>query len=163
MYNFHVGGVGADHVTFIDPIVATGYHYAIGDTGPNFLSVLLPNVGDGEFTLAYSDGTCADGGTLEHDQQFFFAAGGVSAFTVTGIETSAMLDPRSGTAFITGLTFASTGDFTGTMAPITTTVVPEPQTYLLLLAGLSFLGLFRVRNKGRGTSRALGLLLPTSD
>ncbi len=148
VYNFHVGNVGADHVTFIDPDVATGYHYAVGATGPNFQSLLLPNVGDGAYTLAYTDGSGAHSTALQHDQQFFFGSGGVSAFTVTGIETSAMLDPGNATAFITGLTFAAAGDFTGTMTPITTFVpdVPEPASYALMLAGLAGLAAAKRRN-----------------
>ena len=78
----------------------------------------------------------------------------------TGIETSAMLDPRSGTAFINGFTFASTADFTGTMTPTTTTVVPEPQTYVLLLAGLGSLGgTSGLRSRTRSIGADLNLCL----
>jgi hypothetical protein len=150
VYNFRVDKVGTDFLTFIDPLVATGYHYAIGDSGPNFRSVLLPDVGDGQFTLEYSDVTGVHSATLQHDQQFFFGAGGVKAFTVSGIETSAMLDPADATAFITGLTFASTGEFTGTMTPITTEIaeaIPEPSTYALMIAGLAAVGVAARRRR----------------
>lgn len=142
VYNFHVDSVGADHITFIDPAVAVGYHYGIGATGPNFQSVLLPNIGDGVYTLAYTDGSGAHSLSVLHDQQVFFSSGGVSNFTVTGIEASANLDPGNPTAFVTGLTFAGAGAFTGTMTALTL-AVPEPQTYSLMLAGLGLLALRR--------------------
>lgn len=138
VYNFNVTNVGPGSVTFIDPLVAVGYDYATGAGDPNFASVLLPDVGDGQFTLAYSDGSGAHSVGLAHGAQYFFGVGGVQAFRVTGIETDAGLDPNSATAFITGLTFTSNGSFTGTMTPITQFVpgVPEPQTWAMLLAGL---------------------------
>jgi hypothetical protein len=44
------------------------------------------------------------------------------------------------TAFVTTLTFAGDGRFTGTMTPLTLTVaVPEADKYLLLLVGLGAL------------------------
>ncbi len=154
VYHFSIGAVGPDSITFIDPLVATGYDYAIGASGPNFASVLLPNVGDGLFTLDFSDTAGLHSVSLAHGSQFFFGAGGVGAFRVSGIETSAGLDPADATAFITGLTFAAVGGFTGTMTPITTfvepTAVPEPQTWALMLCGLAGLGgLASVRRRGR--------------
>ncbi len=154
VYNFHVGGVDADRITFIDPAVATGYHYAIGAGDPDFKSVLLPDVGDGEYTLTYTDSTGTHSVSLAHDEQYFFGAGGVAAFTVSGIETTAGLDPANGTAFVTGLSFESAGDFTGTMTPMTTSVagaVPEPAVGMLLLVGLGVLGATRARERRAGS------------
>ena len=158
VYNFHVGGVGPGHITFIDPAVATGYHYLAGAGNPSFQSLLLPNVGDGIYTLTYVDGTGSHIRTLLHDQQFFFGSGGVTDFMVTGIETSAGLDPSNPTAFITGLTFASDGDFTGTMTPLTEFVagVPEPETYALMLAGLCTLGALNRRRQQRTLNHPIG-------
>jgi hypothetical protein len=65
-----------------------------------------------------------------------------------------MLDPGNGTAFITGLTFASSGEFTGTMTPITVLVVPEPRIWGLMLAGLCLLGL--AKRRGLGGAASLG-------
>jgi len=141
VYRFSVGNVGPGHITFIDPLVAVGYHYLTAGGDPNFRSVLLPNVGDGLYTLTFADAAGMHSVAVLHDQQFFFGSGGVSDFTVTGIETSAGLDPSNPTAFITGLTFAADGSFNGTMTPLTVDVVvgavPEPETYALMLAGLA--------------------------
>jgi hypothetical protein len=150
-YSFAIASVGPNSITYIDPDVAVGYDYAIGAGDPNFASVLLPDVGDGQFTLQYT----ADGGTvnksLSKGVQFFFPQGGVSSFHVGGIETSAGLDPGSATAFITGLTFAGAGAFTGTMTPITVFVpeVPEPAVWQGLVWGLLVVcGSARVRRRG---------------
>ena len=139
IYNFNIAQVNANSITFIDPVVAVGYDYATGAGNPNFASVLLPNVGDGQFTLAYSDAGGAHAVGLAHGAQYYFGAGGVSSFRVSGIETSAMLDPNNVTAFITGLTFAANGSFTGTMTPLTEFVpgVPEPQSWVLFALGLA--------------------------
>ena len=113
-YQFSIELVGPDNVTFIDLAVAVGYDYAIGTGDPNFASVTLPDVGDGVYDVIV-------GGvhhTVLAGQQFFFAEGGVAAFSVRGIEASAGLDPGNVNAFLTGLTFIRTGSFTGTMTPV---------------------------------------------
>jgi hypothetical protein len=79
-----------------------------------------------------------------------FPQGGVSAFRVTDIETSVGLDPNNVTNFITGLTFANSGDFTGTMTPLTEFVpdprqVPETASLTFVLIGI--LGLAVVRRR----------------
>jgi hypothetical protein len=140
VYHFNVQGVGPGSITFIDPEVAIGYDYAIGAGDPNFASVLLPDIGDGVFTLEYTDAGGAHSVTVEDGAQYFFGQGGVSGFRVGGIEASAGLDPANTTAFITGLTFTADGSFTGTMTPITITVVPEPATLALMTAGLLLVG-----------------------
>lgn len=156
VYNFNVQNVGPNGTTFIDPFVAVGYDYAIGKGDPKFKSVVLPDVGDGKFKLEYIDsGGLAQVADVDDGTQFFFGVDGVGAFRVTGIETSAMLDPANATAFITGLTFVSNGDFTGTMTPITQFVadVPEPSTWMLMLAGLLGLAQLRARqHRTRGAS-----------
>jgi hypothetical protein len=158
VYNFMIAGVGPTSVTFIDPFVAVGYDYAIGAGDPPFASVLLPDVGDGQFTLAYLDGGTPVQTTLAHDAQFFFPPGGVSAFRVTGIEVAAGLDPNNVTAFITGLTFVTQGNFTGTMTPLTVFVpdpsqVPEPATLACVLIGVLGLAVVRWRQGRRAADK----------
>ena len=151
-YQFSIAGVKAGQTIFIDPLVAIGYKYATGLGNPNFASVTLPAVGDNLFLLSFLLGQNTILQQIAADTQFFFPQGGVSAFDVTGIETSAMLDPSNVTAFITGLTFISDGDFTGTMTPLITEVsdsaaIPEPTTLLLFGTTLAGVGLAQWRRR----------------
>ena len=141
VYQFNVGSVGPDSVTFIDPARAIGYIYDTGVGDPNFASVILPDVGGGVFDLSYLSTMLA----IDAGNQYFFPIGGVSEFTVTGIDPSADLDPADTSAFVTGLTFVSDGSFTGTMTPITENVsaASEPASFMLLASGLLGFGLIR--------------------
>ena len=127
VYNFKISQVGPDSVTFIDPPVATGYEYAIGAGDPNFKTVRLPKAGDNLYDVYIWNGSSYDfHATIGSDINFdFIVPGGVgvSRFRVLGIEPSAGLDPANPTAFITGLKFVSTGQFTGTMTPIVSETV----------------------------------------
>lgn len=127
VYNFKITQVGPDSVTFIDPPVAIGYDYATGAGNPNFKSVRLPQAGDNVYDLYIWNGSSYDfhatvGSHIDFD--FIVSGGaGVDRFRVLGIEPSAALDPGNPTAFITGLKFVSTGQFTGTMTPIVSETV----------------------------------------
>jgi hypothetical protein len=121
----------------IDPVVAIGYDYAIGDGDPSFRSVILPDIGDGKYELWLEQGgSFAFKAALEAGSEYFFDGPGVNSFRVLGIEASAGLDPSDVTAFVTTLSFTGDGRFTGTMTALTTPV-PEPQTWALFLAGLA--------------------------
>lgn len=142
--------VVAGETYYIDPLVATGYDYEIGLGNPSFRSVSLPFIGDGLFDLFGFD---ALGNLIQLADDFHagdifdFGANGVSRFRVTGIETSAGLDPDSPTAFVTGLTFIGAGRFTGTQTPLVVQV-PEPGSLMLLGLGLAVFFTIRRRRQG---------------
>jgi hypothetical protein len=77
-----------------------------------------------------------------------FASGGVSEFEVLGISPQLGLDPNNATDFVTQLTFTGSGDFTGTMTPVTT-AVPEPSTWAMMILGFRGLGCMAYRQKSR--------------
>jgi hypothetical protein len=140
-YQFHISNFVAGQTVFIDPLVATGFTYMIGAGDPNFASVDLPTgIGDNLFQLFLWNGTdfIDSGNVLTGGIEYSFAGSGVDRFQIRGIETSAGLDPFDATAFITGLTFAGSGGFNGTMTPLTQDV-PEPT--ILSLIALGFAGL----------------------
>jgi hypothetical protein len=166
--------VSADDPVFIDPVVATGYDYEIGDGDPNFASVTLPDFGDGFYDLVLFDnlGDLIDTGieltagdafdfTTELFADFGIDSEGISKFGVRGIEVAAGLDPNDPAAFVTGLTFVGDGQFTGTMTPILETqtagdtgetggngaTVPEPSTLALFGIGCVGFGAMRRRRK----------------
>jgi len=151
VYSFHVDDVGPDHITFIDPVVATGFSYATGASDPNFKAVqVASNVGDGLYEVWTQSGSVwqkttdhvAAGETFDFVAHGF--AGGVNAFEIRGIEASANVNAFDVTGFVTGLSFVSSGSFTGTMQAITT-AVPEPATWALWLAGAGALLTWRRR------------------
>lgn len=135
----------------IDPAAATGYIYKIGSGDPNFASVTLPNIGNPTpYSLYIWNGSSFVFDTkLAANSVFDFAAGGVSAFEVRGIDPALGLDPANPTAFVTDLTFNGAGNFNGTMTPLTITGIPEPSTWAMLLLGFAGLGFVGYRRANR--------------
>jgi hypothetical protein len=152
LYSFTAVPAAAGTTTFIDPLVATGFNYAVRAGDPNFASVLLPaGIGNGQYQLYLWNGHdfVPAGYLITGGVPFSFltlAPLGLDRFAIRGIDTSAGVNPFDLTAFVTGLTFVSDGTFNGTMEAVVADVVPEPETYALVLAGLALLG-FRARRR----------------
>jgi hypothetical protein len=125
VFKFNVT-VNATDTIVIDPAVAIGYIYQTGAGDPNFRSVKLPDVGDGNYVIdvfdpglgQYRRGFAAVAGTT-YDFRALGFPDGVSKFRVKGVEASAALDSRNATAFLTTVGFMGAGRFTGAMVPIT--------------------------------------------
>jgi hypothetical protein len=104
---------------FIDPPVAVGYDYSIGKGDPRIATARLPiGIGDSLYRVKAQGRKFVVGGGELLDFRANGFPGGVTDFTVTCIETDAMLDPANPQAFPTELTFVGAGTFTGTMKPI---------------------------------------------
>ena len=106
----------------LDPAVAVGYDFAIGAGNPRFASVKLPDLGDFDYTLYLWDGAqWVATAVLPPQAKFDFPAPGVERFRVLGIDPALALDPANVSAFVTEVTFASSGVFNGTMTPVVKT------------------------------------------
>jgi hypothetical protein len=111
--------VAANVSVFLDPSLAVGYRYSANRSDPAFASVTLPlGVGDDAFTLLVG----GKAWPLSAEETFDFAAhgfgNGVRSFEVLGIEPGAALAADDPEAFITEVTFAADGTFTGSMTPL---------------------------------------------
>lgn len=136
------GGVSPGLFTFtdvpsgvwVDPPTAFGFHY-VAASGSLFTSILdFPMGFAGPFTVSTGGnllGSFGPGNSVDFTP---FSGGGVSEFTITGINP--LVDPSDPTAFPLQLSFnAPTGSFT-MQALQSQQVVPEPSTWLLLATGL---------------------------
>lgn len=130
--------LGGGETIFIDPVFAIGYDYeAIGSVAtpdPRFQSVQVLPMGD-DMNFLISFGSVEDE-PITAGQVFLFTdfeLDGVSAFTITGISPTDMLDPTDPLAFVTGVSFTTAvEDITVVQTPI----VPEPAAASLLGLGL---------------------------
>jgi hypothetical protein len=113
--------VVAGQIIFIDPAVAIGYTYQIGAGDPNFASVSLPTIQTSSYTVDYTMNGVPRTASVVPGAVFSFPTGGVTAFTVSGVDANLLLDPANSSAFVTGLTFTASGTFTGTQTPLTST------------------------------------------
>lgn len=134
--------IGSDRLPYdFDPAVAIGYEFNVV-SGPQFATVQLPDVGDGRYRIALWDGASWQdlGVDVLAGERFDLRTrggpGGIGRFRVTGIEASAALDPTT-LNFVTRFTFEGSGLLTMTQ----TSLVPEPGTWALWLAGLAGLSL----------------------
>jgi hypothetical protein len=143
-YTFTFDVTNANRV-FIDPPVATGYDFAI--TGSQFTSALFTsplNDLDG-YQLFSADGSTLLGNVLIG--QVFNFSSPLSAFRLRGINPANLLVPGDPTAFVSGFTFSSLANVTITQTPFvenytppTNGAVPEPATWLSMIAGLGMVG-----------------------
>ncbi len=151
-FNVVVGDLGVGNSQsipiYVDPVLAVGYDYQIL-SGPNFDSVLLPNIGDGLFDLFLFDPVLSQwvfDSNVDAGVTHLFGSGGIDRFRILGIEASAALDPNDPNAFVTGLTFTDPGTVDFTMTPIQHEFnVDEPPTFALF--GISLLGLAFIRRR----------------
>jgi hypothetical protein len=150
-FNFNVN---LNQRRFVDPLLAVGYDF-VANSGPNFQSVLLPNIGDGIFDIYGFDANGNPillGNNVSYLSPFDFGIGGVNRFRIAGIETAAGLDPNDMSAFVTGLTWSDDGITDMTMTPLTRFVpdnepVPEPSTFALIGLGLAGIAFARRRSE----------------
>ena len=131
----------------LDPLIAIGYDFTVGTGDSLFASVLLPDLGNFIYDIyLWSGSQWVLEDSVAALTRFDFDGGGVDRFRILGIDPALGLNPFSPTAFVTELTFAGSGRFTGTMKAITAEI-PEPETLLLMCIGLmGLLAQYKQRN-----------------
>ncbi|MCZ8530468.1 choice-of-anchor L domain-containing protein [Alteromonas sp. PRIM-21] len=153
---FELPEVEAEETIWFDPDVASGYVYtsnlAIASvTAPSLATVPDP---DG-YILEFTSGNTLQQFTLDAGETFDFGLNGfddVFDFSILGINLDLALDPTNPQAFVTGVSFAESGDLSFTQAPIITFVpddpvnsVPAPSS--VFMWGISLLGLLITKRK----------------
>lgn len=153
-----------------DPFYASGYVYEITNAaGPKLAALFLPVVGDNEYQLEYStDGGAnwnlaswvGSGGTVFGNVLYSLldatlAPTGLSLVRLTGIETSAQIDPNDPLGFVTTFGYAQAGSQGLTMTAIPSfvadaTAIPGPAPLALIGLGLTVLATARRRTRATG-------------
>lgn len=151
-YEFDFGVIVNTRV-FVDPIVAIGYDFIV-NSGPNIVSALFPTIAgdtDGFEVFGYNSVTSQYDvalGLATSGVDFLFGPGGVSRFRVADVDGGLL---PTGTEFVTGLTFASSGQVNLTQSPITINTtpgaVPEPASWAMLIAGFGMIGAAQRRRR----------------
>lgn len=150
---FELGEIEAGETVWIDPPVAIGYDYALysDDASQSFMSLTIAtDVGDGLYDVSWCDAEGCYGMSIATGEALSFGAG-TTAFSVSGIEPEAQLDPEDATAFVAGVSFRESAPaWVYQTAQITdyTPPVPEPSTAAMMLAGAGVLAsALRARRK----------------
>lgn len=147
---------------FFDPPVSVGYDYAVGEGSPLITSAMFPSLlgdldgfdifelGEGG-SLLFAD---VMGGQWVDFTSLSGYANGISGFSLRDINPALMIDPADPAAFVTGLTFATSGTVTLTQTPVTiefpipgTGAVPEPSSWAMMIAGFGLTGAAMRRRK----------------
>lgn len=140
--------VPAGQVVWIDPPVAVGYEYEIVDGIGAFASIIAPSLAsvadlDGYFvTVGGVTVSLAAGQVID-----FLTVFGLNptAFTLSGIDLSLLLDPTDPSAFPLGVSFTQGEAFSVSMTPLTedvSTAIPLPGGLALYLGALALAGCF---------------------
>jgi hypothetical protein len=143
VFNFN-DSVQSGVPVLLDPAIAVGYVFKTGTGDPLFQSVALPTLGNSAYEIDIWNGNSwVFAANVAALSRYYFSGPGVAEFRVLGIDPALMVSPSDGTAFLSSVTFAGDGSFTGSMTPIA--MVPEPETMETFSLGLLALLTFKRR------------------